>query len=258
MTAFLEQLYLVAADPRLPAALACALLAGTVRGFSGFGSALVFIPIMSALFSPRVAAGTFAMIDLAVASSLVASFVRVARWREVLPMAAGGVVGIQFGAVILKYANPLHLRWASSTVILAVIGVLASGWRYRGRPIPVISTGVGLVSGLLGGAVQIAGPPVIVYWLGSTHEISTVRANFLAYFTLLSLGMSVAFYATGVLSLEAAAIALLTGPAQVFSTWVGARIFKLASANLYRVVAYGIIAIVAVLSLPILDGFWHR
>ena len=57
----------VLSDARFPLALACAMVAGMTRGFSGFGSALVYIPLMSALYSPQVAVGSFALIDVAVA-----------------------------------------------------------------------------------------------------------------------------------------------------------------------------------------------
>ena len=45
-----------AADPRFAYALGIATLAGLVRGFSGFGSALIYMPLISAIYSPAVAA----------------------------------------------------------------------------------------------------------------------------------------------------------------------------------------------------------
>jgi hypothetical protein len=52
--------------PPLPAVLAAivaALLAGLARGFSGFGSALIFIPLASAALGPRVAAPLLVLVD---------------------------------------------------------------------------------------------------------------------------------------------------------------------------------------------------
>ncbi len=42
----------VMADPRFALAIGIAVLSGAVRGFSGFGSALIYVPLMSALFGP--------------------------------------------------------------------------------------------------------------------------------------------------------------------------------------------------------------
>jgi uncharacterized membrane protein YfcA len=112
---------------------------------------------------------------------------------------------------------------------------------------------VGMASGLLGSSVQIAGPPVIVYWLGSKTETRIVRANFLGYFTLLSLGLFATYLTRGVLTAETVTLALFTGPAQVFMTWLGTRLFHLASANVYRAFSYTVIALVALFSMPALD-----
>jgi uncharacterized membrane protein YfcA len=170
------------ADPRFPLAVAISALAGVVRGFSGFGSALVYVPLMSALYGPRIAAPSMAVIDVLTAVAFVLTVWRQAVWREVLPLAASALLAAQFGSLILKYADPIWLRWFISLLVLAVVAVLASGWRYHGRPVLIVTLGVGALSGLLGSAVQMAGPPVIVYWLGSASDAVIVRANFIAYF----------------------------------------------------------------------------
>ncbi len=36
--------------------MAIAALSGLVRGFSGFGSALIYMPLMAAIYDPRIAA----------------------------------------------------------------------------------------------------------------------------------------------------------------------------------------------------------
>ncbi|HWL05775.1 MAG TPA: sulfite exporter TauE/SafE family protein [Xanthobacteraceae bacterium] len=248
----------VAADPRLPAALACAVLAGTIRGFTGFGSALVFIPLMSAIYGPVVAAGTFILIDLAVGAMIVPSVIRKVAWREVLPMAAAAIVAGQFGSLILRYADPTALRWAIAAIVLTIVVVLASGWRYQGRPHLVLGLGVGALSGLLGSSVQIAGPPVIVYWLGgAAADLTVTRANFLGFFTLLSTGLFGTYLWRGIFTAEAVALALFTGPLQVAATWVGAKLFHIASAQVYRRVAYGVVAATALVSLPVFDWLWR-
>ena len=43
---------------------AAALVAGLARGFSGFGAALVFVPLASALIGPKLASPILVLIDL--------------------------------------------------------------------------------------------------------------------------------------------------------------------------------------------------
>jgi uncharacterized membrane protein YfcA len=245
------------ADPRFVLALAISVLAGLVRGFSGFGSALVYMPLMSALYGPRIAAPSMAVIDVLAAVTFVSTVWRQAAWREVLPLAVSALVAAQFGSLILKYADPILLRWFITILVLAVVAVLVSGWRYHGRPILVVTLAVGALSGLLGSAVQMAGPPVIVYWLGSAGEAAIVRANFVTYFAALAAGLGITYSIKGLLTSEATALALLIGPLQIASQHVGARLFPLASDRTYRILAYGVILLAALVSMPLLDPLYR-
>jgi uncharacterized membrane protein YfcA len=245
------------ADPRFVLALAISVLAGLVRGFSGFGSALVYMPLMSALYGPRIAAPSMAVIDVLAAVTFVSTVWRQAAWREVLPLAVSALVAAQFGSLILKYADPILLRWFITILVLTVVAVLVSGWRYHGRPILVVTLAVGALSGLLGSAVQMAGPPVIVYWLGSAGEAAIVRANFVTYFAALAAGLGITYSIKGLLTSEATALALLIGPLQIASQHVGARLFPLASDRTYRILAYGVILLAALVSMPLLDPLYR-
>jgi uncharacterized membrane protein YfcA len=247
----------VIADPRFPLAVAISALAGLVRGFSGFGSALVYVPLMSALYGPRIAAPSMMVIDVLTAVTFVPTVWRQAVWREVLPLTASALLAAQFGSLILKYADPLWLRWFITGLVLAVVAVLGSGWRYHGRPVLIVTLAVGALSGLLGSAVQMAGPPVIVYWLGSASDAMIVRANFIAYFATLACGLGVTYWIKGLLTADATALALLIGPLQIIGQYAGARLFHLASDRTYRVIAYGVILAAALVSMPLLDGLFR-
>ena len=50
-------------DRRFWPAIAIAALSGLVRGFSGFGSAMIYMPLVAAVYEPRIAAVTLLTID---------------------------------------------------------------------------------------------------------------------------------------------------------------------------------------------------
>jgi uncharacterized membrane protein YfcA len=247
----------VLADPRLIVAFAISTLSGMVRGFSGFGAALVYVPLMSALYGPRIAAPSFLVIDFVTGLVFLLTLWRQAHWREILPLTVAALAAAQLGSLILQYADPVALRWGISVLVLAVVAILMTGWRYHGRPLPIVTVFVGLASGLMGGAVQIYGPPVILYWLGGAGDAVTVRANFICYFATFSSGMMVTYSAKGLLTAEATALALLVGPVQVFSQYVGSRLFRFASERAYRRIAFAIIALAGLVGMPVLDR-WLR
>lgn len=241
-------------EPRFYAALATSIVAGVVRGFSGFGAALIFVPPVSALYDPRTAAGAFMLIDLVTGITVLPTVWRQANWREVTPLAIAAVFAAQFGALVLIYTDPTVLRWGIVVIVLVLLAVLMSGWRYHGRPRLPATLGVGALAGTLGGAIQIVGPPVIVFWLGSASAVATVRANLASFFGVFALALFVTYAARGLLPAHTITLALLLGPVQILSIVVGTRFFHRASADSYRRIAYLIVATAALVSMPMLDG----
>lgn len=244
----------VVADPRFPFAMAISILAGAVRGFSGFGSALVYIPLMSMIYGPQVAAATFVIIDLAVGMFFVPYVWRKADFRQILPLAVAAIIAAQFGTMILLYTDPATLRWGISALVGAMVLLLASGWRYHGRPVLPVTVCVGLLSGLMGGAVQMAGPPILLYWLGSAAAAAVIRANFVIYFSIFSAAAVLTYALRGLLPLHILMLSALIGPWQIIAMALGSRLFHMASERTYRRVAYVIVALAAIGSMPLWDA----
>ena len=142
----------VAADPRFALALGISVLSGAVRGFSGFGSALIYVPLMSALYGPKIGAASFLLIDFVTGIVFSLGVWRQAAWREIVPLAVSAIIAAPFGTLILQYADPAHLRWAMAALVLVIVVVLSTGWRYHSKPMLIVTVLVGLVAGVLGGA----------------------------------------------------------------------------------------------------------
>ena len=144
------------AERRFVVAIFISALAGLTRGFSGFGSALIYIPLISAVYEPRIAAATLLLIDTASSTPFSVRELPRCNWREVAPVVAVAAVMTPIGALALIFADPIVLRWVISALVLVLLAVLVSGWRYHGKPTLPVMAAVGTVSGLGSGAVQIA------------------------------------------------------------------------------------------------------
>lgn len=243
-----------AADPRFPYALAIATIAGLVRGFSGFGSALIYMPLISAIYSPAVAAATILLIDSLCGLPFAIHAWPQANRREVLPVSLGGVVGVPLGVMALLYIEPLTLRWFIAALVLAAVAALAAGWRYHGKPTLPASAGVGVLSGFGAGAVQIGAPPLLVFWLGGKNSATTVRANIMVYFVVQGALTFVLYFYNGLFTAPVVVLSLLFGVPFALAMFGGAYWFHGSSDVLYRRVAYAIIGFAGLVSLPLFDG----
>lgn len=231
-----------------------ALAGGLARGFSGFGAALIFVPLASVALGPQGAAPLMLALEVFAIAALTPAAWKLADRREVGWLALGALLGTPLGAIVLVSFDAVTLRWAVALVILALLGLVASGWRFRGRPARPLTVGVGVAGGVLGGVAMVSGPPVIAYLLGRETEARQVRASFALYLAAGGLFAGIAYAVAGLLTpalLGPVAVAL---PVYLAGIWGGARMFGLASERAFRLACYGMIALSALLSLPAWDG----
>lgn len=241
-------------EPRFLIALGIAMLAGLVRGFTGFGSALIYMPLMSAVYSPQIAAPTLLLFDTICSLPFALKVWTQATRREIVPVAFGGAVFVPLGVAALVYVDILALRWFIAALVLVALAVLISGWRYHGKPTLAASFGVGAMAGFGAGSVQIAAPPLLVFWLGGQNSAATVRANIMVYFILEGSLSILAYTFTGLFDRQVVTLAILLGVPFAAAMTVGAYFFHGSSDIFYRRLAYVIIAISGVASLPLFDA----
>lgn len=230
-----------------------ALMAGLARGFSGFGGALIFVPLASSIIGPKLASALLLVVDGVMTLGMVPNAWRLAKRREVFTVAAGAFLGVPAGTALLALAPTLALRWIISAIVLLLLVFLISGKRYAGPPKTYLGIGVGAVAGLFGGAAQMSGPPVVAYWLGGVIPAFAVRANLVLYFAVSTVISTISYCLAGLLTLQVISIALIVGPAYGLGVLSGSRLFGLASERTFRWICFGLIASAALVSLPLFD-----
>jgi uncharacterized membrane protein YfcA len=230
-----------------------AFLAALARGFSGFGSALIFMPLASTAIGPRAAGPLLLIIDGVAAVGLIPNAWRYADRRDVGTMSIGALAGIPLGAWVLIESDPLLIRWAIALFGTLLLALLTSGWRYRGKPTVAITVVVGAAAGVLSGAAQIGGPPIVAYWLSRPIKAEAVRANIVLYFAISSVITGTVYLAGGLLTSPVVGLALVTGPIYGLGLYAGSRMFGLASELTFRRMCLALIAAAIMLSLPVLD-----
>jgi uncharacterized membrane protein YfcA len=248
---------LLPADLSLNAAIAiCAIafVSGTARGFSGFGSALIFMPLASSIAAPRLVAALLLIIDFVAAAPLLSNAWKQAERKATAVMVAGALVGVPIGTYFLSRLEPVTTRWIISAFVFALLMLLISGWRYRGKDHAAISVGIGGLSGFCSGLAQTGGPPIVGYWLGRPLASTIARANILLFFGASDFFSVVSYALTGLITADAIKFAFVVGPVYGIGVWFGASLFGRASETLFRAICYALIAAAVLIGLPALDA----
>lgn len=229
-------------------------IAGIVRGFSGFGTGMILGPVGAMTYSPQVAIVILLIIDTLPMIPLLLGALKKVSYRELLPVVAGYAMLVPVGIWFLKTGDTTTLRWFMSAVILTAAAILWSGWIYRGpRNVPVRIC-VGGMSGFLGGAVAVGGPPVILYWMALSTGAGLVRANLLIFFATTQLFSGVGLVVADIVTKQSLTLGVLYAPVYLVGLLIGARLFGFSSEATYKRIALIIVIAAAVLTLPALDG----
>jgi uncharacterized membrane protein YfcA len=248
---------LIPSDISSNAAIAICVIAfvsGTSRGFSGFGSALIFMPLASSMAAPRLVAALLLIIDFVGALPMLPDAWRHADRKATAVIVLGALVGVPVGTWLLTRLDPVTTRWIISGFVAALLLLLLSGWRYRGRDYVALSVGIGALSGFCSGLAQTGGPPIVGYWLGRPVASQVARANIVLFFGASDFFSMASYAASGLINRDAIAFSLLVGPVYAAGIGFGTLLFGRASEALFRGICYALIAAAVIFGLPILDG----
>jgi uncharacterized membrane protein YfcA len=223
-------------------ALGVTFVAGLMRGFAGFGSAMLMAPIFAILFGSADMVVTVVAIELVVSFQLFPQVRSHADWKLLKPMSIAACAAMPFGVWLLASIDKNSIVTAVSAIIVLFVILMWTGWRYTGRRSPIATVAVGAVSGAMMATTSVGGPPVLLYLLSGNDPPEVNRANIVTYYFLTQFLLIAIVMATGVAGIDALLRAIVLLPVMVLGAWVGGRAFRgIGSEKLYRQVALTIL-----------------
>ncbi|WP_415714247.1 sulfite exporter TauE/SafE family protein [Maridesulfovibrio sp.] len=210
------------------------LIAGLLQGLTGFGSALIAMPLLAFIIDIKTAVAVCTLCGITINLKMCCNLRSNMDSRKILPLIIGSIPGAVFGTLALKEVD--------GNLITFFLGFLVAG--YAGysllvRPIVLkLNPAWGYLSGFLTGAITAAvsagGPPTIIYsslmgWKKDDFK-ATLSGFFLAAASMAALGHLISGLTT-FYSFQLFLASLLPVQAGVF---IGHRLAGKVSEDLYR------------------------
>ncbi|MEO0536800.1 MAG: sulfite exporter TauE/SafE family protein [Cyanobacteria bacterium P01_A01_bin.123] len=157
-------------------------LASFTQGVTGFGFALIAMPVLSGVTSIYVAAPLVALTTLTNDTMLGIYYRRSFDRKTVGQLLLGSVLGIPFGFLALQFIPAAWLLTALGGLIVAY-----ALYALVGPVIPRLQTqawiyGTGFVSGILIGSYNLPGPPVVLYGNSQRWPQEKFKSNLTSFF----------------------------------------------------------------------------
>ena len=229
--------------PDLPLALLLAiplivLLGYTIFGATGFGSAVVSVPLLAHLFPLTTAVATMTSLDFFAASHTAWRHRSSIAWPEFKRLAPAAVVGIALGGTLLLNLPPAPALLALAIFVGAYGAYVLSGAPRLRRAPGWLAIPIGILGGVFSALFGTGGPVYIVYLSARIHDKGALRAT-ASSMVAISVWLRLAlFFATGVLKAPLLLMVLLLLPAMALGLFLGARLHdRLSSGGVLRLIA---------------------
>ena len=227
--------------------LVTALVAGFLRGFLGFGGALIIIMVVNVVVGPQFAVPLACLSGLPPTFQLLPAAVRNSDRSFALPFGFMSLVMLPLGTLALVQLDPGIMKIVVSGVVLAMVLLLYQGWAFRRKANLPVVMGAGGLTGLIQGATGAAGPMVVAVAMAIPGAPEKQRANVIGAITFLSLFPALPLWYHGLFTREVVIASLAITPLYMVTTWIGTRYFSGKGHKIYRnatLVALTIISLV--------------
>ena len=227
------------------AILALALFLGcTVYSATGFGIAMTAMPIsLLAISDPQTAVVVVNTGGVAAGVLIAIQARKDIPYREIVPIATAGALGVPFGVMILKFADPSIIR--IGIVVLILVLAALSLKEFEGE-IPYAGV-LGIVAGFAVGAsltaFAVGGPLIVLFLLARNLGRRSVRGA-MALFLLVIAGIGVVAYAaTGLYSAERLTLVAIVLIPSFIGFALGGLLIQRMNEQIFRYVVLGIIGL---------------
>ncbi|MEW6662397.1 MAG: sulfite exporter TauE/SafE family protein [Bacillota bacterium] len=209
-------------------------VATVLQSITGFGFALIAVPLFLFFFDAHTAVALNIMISF---PSLVLLSLQVKEdilKPTVKTLFLGSLIGLLPGVVLFLNFDMFGLKMIISGVCLLFAGLLLANIAPRGITGPKAETLVGAVSGFLCGSVGMPGPPIVLFFNQQDMPKDKFRATTAAYFALIYPSTLIVMAATGAISPKTLYLALTLFPFTFVGKNLGFRLFPMVSQQQFQ------------------------
>ncbi len=210
------------------------LTAGFTQGFTGFGSALVMLPLLTLVLDVKTVVPLVTLLGVCINVILILRVSKYVQWGRIRRLFIACVPGIFCGVYVLKATSSGFLQVTIGLVLIVFPAYLMT----RGIPERELAPGwswpVGFLSGVLSGSISAGGPPVIIYTAMQPWGKIPIKSTLVGFFLLTSLAAGAVQAGGGLMTARVLHLFAAGLPAVVTGVLTGSWLFEKVNSEAYR------------------------
>ncbi len=215
-------------------ALFAAFAAGAISGLTGFGLALISVPILLFVYEPRTVVLLSVVMSIVICADVVRDSFRDADRKIVAALILPSFVGVVMGAEILRIADPLYIRLFVGAFVVFSAGLLLREIRLPGAKTRWGTVVAGWTSGALSTSTGLAAPPIVLLLASRDYAKHSFRGTSAFYFLFISVFGLAVLAVRGLVETSDIPLSLILVPAAILGKTLGTAILKRISETSFR------------------------
>lgn len=225
-------------------------IASLVRSTFGFGESLIAVPLFLLFLPVEIAVPLSVMLSVVIAFVVIIQDHKEIHFNSAKWLLFYAILGIPIGIFILVNGSEFLIKIGLGTLIIfyALYALFVKNIKTLPEDNMVLFFVCGFLSGILGGAYGLNGPPLVVYGNMRRWSAKHFRATLQAYFLPASLFGLVGYYVKGIITSEVHEYFLISLTVTIPAIFLG-RYFnhQLKNDSFFKYVNWGLVIIGVIL-----------
>ena len=226
---------------------------GYIRGFTGFGSNLIWAPVLVSVMAPVQAVAIMGLVGMVGTAQIAIPVAKDADWKGIYPIILASWLTAPFGIWALYHLEADNVRRIIGVFILIIAFILMTGWRYKGERTGIkgrlAQVTTGSMAGWLAGFGGIGGPIPVLYFMASSDPAPIQCANnVISVGALIPMVLAILIYRGEVTETTLIQAAILFFPFTA-GMWLGAHSFTKAPPEIFRQAVLVLLIIIGISAL---------
>lgn len=229
--------------------LAMSLLAGLIRGFSGFALSATVMASLSSVIPPVELLAVSFCLEVLASAYMVRGGIKNADMGVVWGLVIGNLVGVPIGLLILTQLDIEISRIVALALILTLVSLVfikVKALFLATRPGLYIS---GVTAGLATGIAAVGGMVVVLYVLARDKPAAQMRGSLVMFLLLSEVGTGIYLFIYDIFTLETIKRVIVMVPLLSVGILIGSLFFNPSLAKFYKPVCLAVLIAICVINL---------
>lgn len=228
------------------AAFVMTLGAASIRGLTGFGMAIILVPLLGMIMRPDNAVVLAILLQLLIGPIGLGAIARKSDRRTAIPIALCAVLTTPLGVWALVYTAPNVARVIIAMIAVAAFLLVLIPAKPDSKPGLPLAIGTGAVAGVLTGFAAMPGPPVVPFYIRGGYDAAIARASMMLVFFATAMAGTISAWLLGLVEVQTVLLSILLFPAVLVGNWAGGLAFGRIAPVLWRALVGVILGVASV------------